>query len=102
MSFLRCSQLICLAADPLSGTDTAPPVSVSVTGTGLGDPIEVGAAAEALRPPGQATPFSPLTLLSSKASVGHAEPASGEAMSGPGPQGLIAELKCDCIDTNFN
>ena len=45
------------------------------TGTSLGDPIEVGAAVAAFvegRPAGQ-----PFTLMASKSSLGHAEPASG-------------------------
>ena len=61
------------------------------TGTPLGDPIEVGAALEALlRPQGAEPPFdtppfpqqgtilsSSLRLLGSKSTVGHAEPAAG-------------------------
>ena len=72
-----------------SGPEGLGPSEVSVlgmhgTGTPLGDPIEVGAVAAALlsslptsgldRPP--ARPL-PLTFLSSKSWVGHAEPASG-------------------------
>ena len=44
------------------------------TGTALGDPIEVGAAAAALVPPSRA---APLVLMSSKSWLGHAEPAAG-------------------------
>jgi acyl transferase domain-containing protein len=50
-------------------TDVAAPA-----GTPLGDPIEVGAAAAALD---GATREQPLTLLSSKSWLGHAEPAAG-------------------------
>ncbi len=45
------------------------------TGTPLGDPIEVGAAAEVLLGPASR---QPLAFLASKSAVGHAEPAAGE------------------------
>jgi acyl transferase domain-containing protein len=44
------------------------------TGTGLGDPIEVGAAAAVF---GGHPGAAPLALTTSKASLGHAEPAAG-------------------------
>ena len=48
------------------------------TGTGLGDPIEVGAALEALLyGSGGEGAAAPLHLLGSKSTVGHAEPAAG-------------------------
>ena len=50
------------------------------TGTPLGDPIEVGAALEALLAPPEGPHGSsplPLHLLGSKSTVGHAEPAAG-------------------------
>ena len=49
-------------------------VQMHGTGTPLGDPIEVGAAAGAyLTSKGR----EPLSLLSTKSVVGHAEPAAG-------------------------
>jgi acyl transferase domain-containing protein len=52
------------------------------TGTSLGDPIEIGAAAAALLEAGSSQQrkgalVQPFTLLGSKSSLGHAEPASG-------------------------
>jgi acyl transferase domain-containing protein len=56
-------------------------LSMHGTGTPLGDPIEVGAAAAVLQPrgaaAGAAAPIAPLTLSSSKSWFGHAEPAAG-------------------------
>jgi 3-oxoacyl-(acyl-carrier-protein) synthase len=66
-------------------------ISMHGTGTGLGDPIEVGALAavfsssasssgsckEAQLPGGAPPARQPLTLLSSKSALGHAEPAAG-------------------------
>lgn len=46
----------------------------SVTGTSLGDPIEVGAAAATY---GKRSASSPLALYTSKSWIGHAEPAAG-------------------------
>ncbi len=48
-------------------------ISMHGTGTPLGDPIEVGAAAAVLRP------LRCISLLSSKSQFGHGEPAAGEA-----------------------
>ena len=55
-------------------------LSVHGTGTALGDPIEIGALAQALpgsgsRPGGQ--PAAPLTLASNKSCYGHTEGAAG-------------------------
>jgi acyl carrier protein len=48
------------------------------TGTSLGDPIEVGAAAAVLgRPRTTSSSSPPLALFTSKSSMGHAEPAAG-------------------------
>lgn len=50
------------------------------TGTSLGDPIEIGAAAAALLDSAASQRkgiIQPFTLLGSKSSLGHAEPASG-------------------------
>jgi acyl transferase domain-containing protein len=46
------------------------------TGTALGDPIEIGAAAAVLADEGRA---APLTLMASKSWLGHAEPGAGMA-----------------------
>ena len=51
------------------------------TGTPLGDPIEVGAAAAVFMSPASLDPGgrrAPLILTALKAEVGHAEPAAGE------------------------
>ena len=47
------------------------------TGTPLGDPIEVAAASAALRPQSTASSVQPLSLVASKSSAGHCEPAAG-------------------------
>jgi acyl transferase domain-containing protein len=51
------------------------------TGTSLGDPIEVGAVAAVFgqrsAPSTASTAASPLALITSKSSLGHAEPAAG-------------------------
>lgn len=47
------------------------------TGTPLGDPIEVCAAIAVLRPPNETHTPQLLSLLASKSSVGHGEPAAG-------------------------
>lgn len=53
-------------------------LSMHGTGTGLGDPIEVGAAAAVLLGGGRgANGVQPLAFLGSKTWVGHAEPAAG-------------------------
>ena len=55
-------------------------LSMHGTGTPLGDPIEVGAAAAVLLPPAMGDPDAirePVTFLSSKSWLGHAEPAAG-------------------------
>ncbi len=57
------------------------------TGTPLGDPIELGAAAQQLRPAG--CDAKPLVLLAVKSSIGHSEPASGL-------QGLTAAVQQVC------
>ena len=48
------------------------------TGTPLGDPIEVGAAAASLLTGSRTADSSALALSSSKSIVGHAEPAAGD------------------------
>ena len=57
-------------------------LSLHGTGTPLGDPIELGAAAAVLRAGGDGDGSragrTPITLMSSKSWFGHAEPASGE------------------------
>ena len=68
------------------------------TGTPLGDPIEVGAAAAVLveGPPGSSRQ-GPLMLASSKSWCGHAEPAAGErqnALLSIGRQAIRAMI-CD-------
>ena len=69
-----------LAAAGLSSTAVRF-LSVHGTGTSLGDPIEIGALAQALpgsgsgRPGGQ--PAAPLTLASNKSCYGHTEGAAG-------------------------
>ena len=47
------------------------------TGTSLGDPIEIGAAVAALLEGRKSSGAEGFTLLGSKSSLGHAEPASG-------------------------
>ncbi len=47
------------------------------TGTPLGDPIELGAALQLLRPASSGAEGGVLALLAAKTLVGHAEPASG-------------------------
>ena len=56
-------------------TTTLPILALHGTGTPLGDPIEVSAAAGALVLPPPSS--CPLTLLAPKAVAGHAEPAAG-------------------------
>lgn len=51
-------------------------LSMHGTGTPLGDPIEVGAAAAVLVATRE--PRTPLVLSSSKSWFGHAEPAAGQ------------------------
>lgn len=57
------------------------PSYVRLTGTPLGDPIELGAAAavflNAAPSPGSRAYPSPLSLMASKSWAGHAEPAAG-------------------------
>ena len=64
-----------LAIAGLGSTDVAA-LQMHGTGTALGDPIEVGAAAAALVEGGRA---SPLVLMASKSWMGHSEPAAGVA-----------------------
>lgn len=63
----------------MTNLDTPAGLSMHGTGTPLGDPIEVGAAAMALRTrtaAGGSQP-QPLNLAASKSAAGHGEPASG-------------------------
>ncbi len=61
-----------LAAAGLSAADVST-LQLHGTGTGLGDPIEVGALAAVFA----GSRSTPLTLTTSKSSLGHAEPAAG-------------------------
>jgi acyl transferase domain-containing protein len=64
-----------LASAGLAATDVSG-LQLHGTGTGLGDPIEVGAALQVLLSPGGAR-GAPLQLLAAKSIVGHSEPAAG-------------------------
>ena len=54
-------------------------ISMHGTGTPLGDPIECGSLREFVERDRRGRSLSPITLLASKSSVGHAEAASGSA-----------------------
>lgn len=56
------------------GPDNLHNISMHGTGTGLGDPIEIGALVGVF---GQIRNKAPINLLSSKSSIGHSEPAAG-------------------------
>lgn len=73
------------------------PVQMHGTGTALGDPIEVGALATALRGQPSATHYPPLVPMASKSWYGHAEPAAGfvgmaHAVAAASHRAVLAQL----------
>ena len=63
----------------LAVEDFVADISMHGTGTPLGDPIECGSLREFVERDRRGRSLSPITLLASKSSVGHAEAASGSA-----------------------